>query len=84
MIMRGSIVSVESGKYCGCRLNYVGKDAFGWHVCLNSFEVGGYVRVRRVTFVRPAAAFDPERSDDVMWNGYQMRLAQAAQFAGVV
>lgn len=81
----GAVVSVESGRYKGCRLTFVGIDALGWYVCLNSNEVGGYVRVRRVEFVRGPATREScaATCDDVMWNHFQRTIAQAREYAGV-
>lgn len=79
---RGCIVDVLSGRYTHCRLSYVGLDRLGWHVCLNSNEVGGYVRIRRVSFVRPAAIFDPAIHDRMMHDDFLARLAFAARVTG--
>lgn len=71
---QGDIVDVHTGRYRGCRLSYVGQDRLGWHVCLNSNEVGGYVRVRHVSFVRSQPVFDPAIHDDVMHRDFLARL----------
>lgn len=76
----GDIVSVESGKYIGCRLTWVGQ-AGGWHVCLNSYEVGGFVRVRRVAFVRPIGDWRAA-ADPVLVRDFDQRLAFAKRMTG--
>lgn len=81
----GDIVSIESGRYRGCRLSWVGRDAQGWHVCLNSNEAAGFVRVRRVVFVRAVArVFDPIRHERVNWNHWIRSMASAANATGLL
>lgn len=79
----GDVVNVRSGKYLGSHLTFVGTVA-GWSVCLNDNEVGGFVRVRRVEWVRPGVTvFDPARHDRVFFNDFIRRLQFAAQCTGL-
>jgi hypothetical protein len=73
------VVDVESGRYRGCRLTRVGR-VNGWHVCLNSNEPGGYVRVREVSFVRESGS--DEGLDPVMLRHYYSRIAFAREMTG--
>jgi hypothetical protein len=91
----GDIVSIESGKYRGCILTLVGVES-GFivrigkkrrrigasFVCLNSNEIGGYVRVQLVSFVRKPPTFDPAIHDDVMERDFRARLNYAQQSTG--
>lgn len=80
----GDVVSIESGRYIGCRLTYVGRTtgfAGGWHVCLNSNEPGGYVRVRSVALVRKVS-LELEDADPVMHRGWISNIESAKRATG--
>ena len=79
----GDVVLVLTGKYRGCPLTFVGVDALGWTVCLNSNEVGGFVRVRKVEFLRPAVQFDPAKHCPVMERSYRSRIEFAKSCARI-
>ena len=80
-LTEGDTVSIESGKYRGCILTYVGKVP-GWFVCLNSNEPVGFVRVREVAYLRPGPTAAELSDGDVMTADYIKRIKWAKEFSG--
>lgn len=77
----GDVVFAVGGKYAGAFMTYVGK-ADGWFVCLNSYGVGGFVRVRMVGLHRKADPNWRKSADPVMVQDLDSRIAFAQSCTG--